>query len=175
MRSSSNSASTSPPTPTRVARVRRRLQRTHTRSRRTGFVSCARGCSASRAPSIRTFGQCRARRALKRTALRAAADGPAGPPGRTARPCRRSSPCPSPSVLLHAQLANLRTRERRDEVVLVEREAEMVHAGKLPLARLDDDVDRAALELRQPQLEPHAVEVVPAVARLEGRRVLADA
>jgi hypothetical protein len=72
-------------------------------------------------------------------------------------------------VLLHAQLAHLRAGERRDEIVLVEREAEMVDAGKLPLARLDDDVDGAALELRQAQLEAHAVEVVPAVPGLEGR------
>src|SRR5688572_5454897 len=79
------------------------------------------------------------------------------------------------AVLLHAQLANLRACQRRNEIVLVEHKPQMVDAWQLPLAGLDDDVDRAALQLREPELEAHPVEVIPAVARLEGRRLLPDA
>ena len=50
----------------------------------------------------------------------------------------------------------------------------MVDPRQLPLARLDDDVDRAALELRQPQLEAELVELLPRDARLERLVVLAD-
>ena len=69
---------------------------------------------------------------------------------------------------------DLGTRECRDEVVLVECEAEMVDPRQLPLAGLDDDVHRAALELRQAQLEAQLVELFPAVAGLERARVLVD-
>ena len=74
---------------------------------------------------------------------------------------------PPAAVFLHAQLTQLGTRERRDEIVLVEREAEVVDPRQLPLARLDDDVHRAALELGQAQLEAQLVELLPAVAGLE--------
>src|SRR3954452_25048394 len=86
---------------------------------------------------------------------------------------RRDERAPA-AVLLHAQLAHLRARERGDEVLLVESEPEVVDAWELPLPRLDDDVDGAALELREAQLEAHAIEIVPAVAAFEGGRVLAD-
>src|SRR5256885_15816804 len=43
--------------------------------------------------SIRTFGQCRGRRRLTRTALRAAADGPVDRQAGSERASRRSSPC----------------------------------------------------------------------------------
>ena len=39
---------------------------------------------------------------------------------------------------------------------------EVVDARQAPVPGLDDDVDRAALELRQPQLEAVAVELLPA-------------
>ena len=74
---------------------------------------------------------------------------------------------PPSAVLLHAQLAHLRARQGGDEVVLVEGETEVVDARQLPLSGLHDDVDGAALELGEPELEAHSVEVVPAVARLE--------
>ena len=47
------------------------------------------------------------------------------------------------------------------ELLLVEREPEVVDPRQLPLARLDDDVDGPALELREPQLEAHLVELLP--------------
>src|SRR5438067_7489178 len=81
---------------------------------------------------------------------------------------------PAAAVLLDPELPCLRARKRADELVLVEREAEMVDARQLPLARLDDDVDRTPLELRQAELEAHAVELLPAVAGLEGGDLLAD-
>ena len=62
--------------------------------------------------------------------------------------CTRSSSCSARA-------------EHRLELVLVERDAEVVDAGDPPVARLDDDVHRAALELRQAQLEPLLVELAP--------------
>src|SRR2546423_356325 len=79
---------------------------------------------------------------------------------------RRDEGTPA-AVLLDPQVPHLRARERGDEVVLVERKAEVVDAGEIPLARLDDDVDGAALELRQTELEADPVELVPAVTGLE--------
>jgi len=79
-----------------------------------------------------------------------------------------------PTVFLDPKLPHLRARERLHELVLVEREAEVIDARQLPLTRLDDDVDCAALELRQPELEPYAIQVLPAVACLEGGHLLAD-
>src|SRR5919204_4958184 len=78
------------------------------------------------------------------------------------------------SVFLDAKVPQLRAGERRDEIVLVEGESEVIDARQLPLARLHDDIDGAAFELRQPELEAHLVEVLPAVAGLERRRLLAD-
>ena len=60
------------------------------------------------------------------------------------------------------------------ELVLVERQPEMVDAGQLPLAGLDDDVDRAALELGQAELEADLVELLPRDAGLERLVLLAD-
>src|SRR5690348_16623613 len=80
-----------------------------------------------------------------------------------------------PPVLLHAQVVPLRALERRLELVLVEHESEMVDARGRPLPRLDDDVDRALLQLRQPELEAHRVELVPRDSRLVRRELLADA
>ena len=42
------------------------------------------------------------------------------------------------------------------------------------MARLDDDVDGAALELGEPQLEPVAVELLPRDARLDRDVLVAD-
>lgn len=81
---------------------------------------------------------------------------------------------PAPAVLLHPQVAKLGARERCDEVILVEGEAEMVDPRQLPLSRLDDYVHRTTLQLGQAQLEAEPVELVPAVPRLEGGRVLVD-
>src|SRR5262249_30907431 len=81
---------------------------------------------------------------------------------------------PAPAVLLDSQLAHLGAREGLHELVLVEREAEVIDARQLPLAGLDDDVDRTTLELGEAQLEAGAVEVLPAVTGLERRPLLAD-
>src|SRR5207302_9662083 len=76
--------------------------------------------------------------------------------------------------ILDPQVSHLRARERGDEVVLVERKAQVVDAGEIPLPRLDDDVDGAALELRQAELEADLVELLPAVPGLERGELLAD-
>ena len=54
---------------------------------------------------------------------------------------------PPAAVLLHAQVPLRRPREHLLELVLVERDAEVVDPRQPPVPRLDDDVDRAALEL----------------------------
>jgi hypothetical protein len=75
---------------------------------------------------------------------------------------------------LDAQLHPLRTLHDVDELVLVEGEADMVDARQIPLARLDDHVDGAALELGQPEPESEPVEIVPGDAGLEIRLLVAD-
>ena len=87
---------------------------------------------------------------------------------------RRDERAPA-AVLLHAQLELVGARERRGEVVLLERDADVVDARQVPLPRLHDDVDGAALELGQPELEAELVELVPGDARLVARVLLADA
>src|SRR5438067_7032175 len=82
---------------------------------------------------------------------------------------------PPAAVLLDAQLRVRRPVERRLELVLVEREPEMVDARQRPLSRLHDDVHRALFELAEPQLEPAVVQLGPGHTRLVGRQVLADA
>ena len=47
--------------------------------------------------------------------------------------------------------------------------------GSVPLPGLDDDVDRAALELGEAQLEAEPVELLPGDARLVARVLVADA
>src|SRR5688500_3091147 len=78
------------------------------------------------------------------------------------------------AVLLYAQVARRRGLERLLELVVVESDADVVDARERPLARLDDDVDRAALELGQPELEAAPVEVVPGDAGLERRLLVVD-
>src|SRR5262249_16948383 len=82
---------------------------------------------------------------------------------------------PSPTVPLHAQRSPLGAPERSAELPPGEREADVVDTRQIPLSGLDDDVDGAALELGQPQLEAELVELLPAGAGLEGGQVLADA
>ena len=65
------------------------------------------------------------------------------------------------AVRLDPQVLVDRALDHLLELVLVEREPEVVDARQLPLPRLDDDVDRAALELGEPQLEPHACRAPP--------------
>ena len=50
----------------------------------------------------------------------------------------------------------------------------MVDARQIPLPGLDDDVDGAALELGQPELETQPVELLPRHSGLEGLVLLAD-
>ena len=78
------------------------------------------------------------------------------------------------AVLLDAQVPLRRPPEHRLEVVLVERDAEVVDARDPPVTRLHDDVDRAALELRQPELEAVVVELLPRHARLDRHVLVAD-
>src|SRR6266404_5685969 len=79
------------------------------------------------------------------------------------------------AVLLHAQPRLLGARERAIELVVVEREAEMVDAWQRPLPGLHDDVHGAQLELRQPELEPDRVQLRPRDAGRVRLQVLADA
>ena len=81
---------------------------------------------------------------------------------------------PPAAVLLDAELLVDRPLDHGEELVLVERESEVVDARELPLARLDDDVDGAALELAQTVLEADLLEVVPRRPGLVGDDVLAD-
>ena len=64
-------------------------------------------------------------------------------------------------VRLDPQLALRRALDHVLEVVVVEREPEVVDARNLPLAGLHDHVDGAALQLGQAQLEAEAVELLP--------------
>ena len=82
---------------------------------------------------------------------------------------------PPAAVLLHAQRRQLRAGERALELVLVEREAEMVDARKRPLPRLHDDVHRAELELGQAKLEAELVQLGPRDSGLVRLQVLSDA
>ena len=61
------------------------------------------------------------------------------------------------------------------ELVLVEHEPEVVDARRRPLARLDDDVHRALLELGEPELEADRVELAPGDPGLVRGQLLADA
>jgi hypothetical protein len=81
----------------------------------------------------------------------------------------------APAVLLDTQVVLFRPRDGGLELVLVEHEAEVVDARRRPLARLDDDVHRALLELGQPELEAHGVELAPGDPGLVRRELLADA
>ena len=81
---------------------------------------------------------------------------------------------PPSAVLLHAQAPAARPAEHGVEVVVVERHAEVVDARDVPVAGLDDDVDRSALELREAELERVLLELLPRDARLDGDVVLAD-
>src|SRR5437764_3403807 len=87
---------------------------------------------------------------------------------------RRDERAP-PAVLLHAQVGLVRARECALELVVVEREAEMVDARQRPLPRLHHDVHGTELELGQPQLEAHRVELRPRKPGLIRRQVFADA
>src|SRR5439155_11086108 len=80
-----------------------------------------------------------------------------------------------PSVpLLHPEAEPTGALQHRLEPPLVERDAEMIDPRRLPCAGLEDDVDGASLELRQPVLEAEPVELLPGRPRLERGAVLAD-
>ncbi len=80
----------------------------------------------------------------------------------------------APAVLLDTEVPLHRPAEHGLELVLLERDAKVVDARHAPVARLDDDVDRAALELRQSQLETVAFEPLPGAAGLDRDVVVAD-
>jgi hypothetical protein len=77
-------------------------------------------------------------------------------------------------MVLYAKLELDRAVDRRYEVVLVEREPEMVEPGEIPLSGLHDDVDAPALELREAQLEAGPIELLPRDARLVRPQVLGN-
>ena len=81
---------------------------------------------------------------------------------------------PAAAVLLHAQVPLGRAGEHGLELVLVERDAEVVDPRDPPVAGLHDDVHRAALELREPQLEAVVVELLPGDPGLDRDVVVAD-
>src|SRR5918995_2209470 len=81
---------------------------------------------------------------------------------------------PPPPVRLHAQLLVDGAIDDLGEFVLVECEPEMVDARQVPLAGLDASVDSAPLQLGQPELEAHPIELLPRHPRLEGLVVLTD-
>ena len=72
---------------------------------------------------------------------------------------RRDEGAPA-AVGLDPQLALDGPDDHVGELFLVEREPEVVDPRQLPLARLDDDVHGSALELREPELEAHLVELL---------------
>src|SRR5204863_4731759 len=78
------------------------------------------------------------------------------------------------AVLLDAQVPPCGPPEDGLELLVLERDPQVVDARDLPVAGLHDDVDGAALELRQPELEPFAVEPLPRRTGLRGNVVLAD-
>src|ERR1700758_456511 len=86
---------------------------------------------------------------------------------------RRHEGAPA-AVLLHPEVLPFRPLERGLELVVVEHEPEVVDPRRRPLPGLDDDVDSALLQLGEPKLEAHAVELAPGDARLERRELLAD-
>ncbi len=79
------------------------------------------------------------------------------------------------AVFLHTEIQLFGACERCSEIVLVERDADMVDARHVPLTRLHNDVDGTTLELGQAQLEADAVELAPRDARLVARVLLAHA
>src|SRR5919201_865817 len=77
-------------------------------------------------------------------------------------------------IFLHTQLHPLRPLHDVDELVLVEREPDVVDSRHVPLARLDDDVDGTPLELGESQAKAEPVELLPRHARLVVRLLVAD-
>src|SRR5262249_28109466 len=67
-----------------------------------------------------------------------------------------------------------RAREHLVELLVVEREPDVVDPWDAPVARLHDDVHRAALELREAELEPEPVELLPRDAGLVRQLAVAD-
>ena len=90
-------------------------------------------------------------------------------------PGRGGDERPPAAVLLHAAPEERGAREHLAELALLEREADVVDPGHLPVPRLDDDVDRAALELGEPKPEADPVELLPRRPRLVRRGLLAEA
>src|SRR5438105_2446047 len=86
---------------------------------------------------------------------------------------RRDERAPA-RVLLDPQALLLGPGERDRERLVVEDEPDVVDPRQLPLARLDDDVHGAALELGEAELEAEPVELVPGHAGLEGHGVFPD-
>ena len=80
---------------------------------------------------------------------------------------------PLARMVLHLQSEVVGPVDHRLELLLVERDAEVVDARDVPVARLEDDVDGAPPELHEPQAKAHLVESLPGRPGLEPLRALA--
>src|SRR5919201_368083 len=65
------------------------------------------------------------------------------------------------AVFLHPEVELGGAAEHAEELLVLAREAEMVDARLRPLARLDHNIDRAALKLAQPEPKAELVELLP--------------
>ena len=152
-----------------AARSRRRRGRSRRRARaraaRRAPSAFASGSSASSWSSVERELVGRSRAARQPVARRMHLEPVAG--------VRRDERSPA-AVRLDPQVPLDRPLEHLVELVLVEREPEVVDARQLPLAGLDDDVDGAALELGSRSLKPMPVELLPRDPGLERLVVLAD-
>lgn len=81
---------------------------------------------------------------------------------------------PAAAVLLHTEVPLRRAPEHRLELLLVERDSDVVDPRNAPVARLDDDVDRAPLQLGKAWLEAVVVELLPRRPGLDRYVLLAD-
>jgi hypothetical protein len=77
-------------------------------------------------------------------------------------------------VLLHTQTPPRGALQHLVELVVVERDPDVVDARQRPLPRLDDHVHRTPLELAQPVAEPLLLQLVPRDSGLEMDLILAD-
>ena len=109
-----------------------------TSSSSASTLAFASGSSASRWSSLRTSSGARREQLVEPLARRVDLEPVAD--------VRRDERAPA-AVRLDAELALDGAVDHLLELVLVEREPEVVDARQLPLPRLHDDVDRAALEL----------------------------
>src|SRR3954452_18832428 len=81
---------------------------------------------------------------------------------------------PPPRIFLDSELEPLGSFHHLDELVLVQREADVIDPGQLPLSGLYDDIDGPAFELGQPEAEAEPLELLPWHSGLKMRLLVAD-